>query len=62
MQILCYIGTHYGWSFGVALPSLVIWGLGMPFFAFVLLYIDKNSLGKLEIRQKLGFLYRGYKK
>jgi hypothetical protein len=35
---------------GVALPSLIVWGLGIPFFAYVLLTREKNKLGTLELR------------
>ena len=39
---------------------MIVWGFGIPIFAFLLLYIDKKKLDKLEVRQKLGFLFRGY--
>jgi hypothetical protein len=35
---------------GVALPSLIVWGLGIPFFAFALLTRERNKLGTLELR------------
>jgi hypothetical protein len=38
------------WSLGVALPSIIVWGLGIPFFAFVLLTREKDKLGTLELR------------
>jgi hypothetical protein len=50
LQIVCYEGPHYFWSMGIALPSLVVWGLGIPFFAFVLLARDKERLGTLEMK------------
>jgi hypothetical protein len=46
----------------VAVPGIVLWGLGIPFFAFVLLSREKTTLNKIETREKFGFLYRGYKK
>jgi hypothetical protein len=39
---------------------LIIWGFGIPIFAFILLALEKEKLEKLEVRQKLGFLFRGY--
>jgi hypothetical protein len=45
----------------VAIPGIVVWGLGIPFFGFILLTRVKNKLDTLEVREKLGFLYRGYK-
>jgi hypothetical protein len=44
------------------LPSIIVWGLGIPFFAFILLKRESDKLDSLEVRQKFGFLYRGYKK
>ena len=46
----------------MAIPGIVIWGLGIPFFAFILLTREKERLNTLAVREKLGFLYRGYKK
>jgi hypothetical protein len=47
---------------GVALPGIFVWGLGIPFYAFYLLYSLRGQLHKLEIREKFGFLYNGYKR
>ncbi len=44
----------------VALPGLIIWGLGIPFFAMVLLFKNRKKLSKLEIKEKYGFLFNGY--
>lgn len=41
---------------------MVVWGLGIPFFAFLLLTGIRKQLDKIESREKLGFLYRGYRK
>ena len=46
----------------IALPSIFIWGLGIPFFAWVVLSRSKNQLELDESREKYGFLYNGYKK
>jgi hypothetical protein len=39
-----------------------VWGVGIPFFALFLLFTYKSHLHKLEVREKLGFLYNGYRK
>lgn len=62
LQIECYVGAHYFWSLGVALPSLIVWGLGIPLFAFLLITREKDKLTSLETKEKFGFLYNGYKK
>jgi uncharacterized protein YcgL (UPF0745 family) len=46
----------------VALPSLIVWGVGIPMFAFILLMRERNKLNKIDIREKFGFLYNGYKR
>ena len=42
IQILCYTSTYYIFANGVALPAIIIWGLGIPFFAFVILFKDRH--------------------
>lgn len=60
--MICFRGTHVVWAFFVAIPSLVVWGLGIPFFAYLLLRREKNKLDTLETKEKYGFLFRGFKK
>lgn len=45
-----------------ALPSIIIWGLGIPAFAFLLLQKEKDRLKRIEVKEKYGFLYNGYQK
>ena len=33
LEIECYKGTHSFWSLFIALPSMIVWGLGIPLFA-----------------------------
>ncbi|CDW85402.1 UNKNOWN [Stylonychia lemnae] len=62
LEILCYTGEHNIWSMAVGLPSLIVWGLGIPLFAYILLLREHKSLDTLMTRQKYGFLYRGFKR
>ena len=50
------------WAFLIVVPSLVVWGFGIPLFALFLLIKEKNKLDTVETKQKYGFLFRGYKK
>lgn len=50
------------YSLSVAVPSLVVWGFGIPLFAWVVLARHKDDLDLTETREKYGFLYNGYKK
>lgn len=62
LEVVCWSSVHKFYSLFVAVPSIIVWGLGIPFFAFLLLSRVRKSLDKLESRERLGFLYRGYKK
>lgn len=61
LEVLCYQGTHQFWYKYVALPGMLAWGFGIPIFALLLLIREKERIDKLEVRQRLGFLFRGYK-
>ncbi|CDW89726.1 UNKNOWN [Stylonychia lemnae] len=58
----CYKGQHLFWALAVALPAMIVWGLGIPFFGLALLLRSKKKLDQIITRQKLGFLFRGYKR
>lgn len=60
MTIDCKDPIYTFWSDIVAMPSIIVWGLGIPFFALVLMYRDRKNLEKVEVKEKFGFLYNGY--
>ena len=37
LEIICWSELHSFFSFFIALPSLIIWGAGIPAFAFLLM-------------------------
>ena len=43
------------------MPALLVWGIGIPLFAFILMTREKSTLEKIETKQKFGFLFRGYR-
>lgn len=61
LEVRCYKKAHSFWSFYVALPGMIGWGVGIPIFALLLLIRERDRIDKLEIRQRFGFLFRGYK-
>ncbi|CDW87963.1 UNKNOWN [Stylonychia lemnae] len=61
LEIICWESAHKFFSYFVAIPSIILWVLGIPFFALVILIRNRGYLQKLHIREKYGFLYRGYK-
>lgn len=38
LEIICYKGQHSLFALGVALPSIIIWGLGIPTVALVMIF------------------------
>ena len=62
LELLCYSIQHKLFSIVVVGPSLLVWGLGIPFFGFVLLLKEKDKLKTIAVKEKLGFLFRGYTK
>ncbi|CDW74086.1 UNKNOWN [Stylonychia lemnae] len=62
LEIVCWSPEHTFYSYFVALPCIVVWGLGIPFFALAILIKQRYKLENFDTRQKYGFLYRGYRK
>jgi len=62
LEIVCWSKEHTLFSYFLALPCIVVWGLGIPMFALVLLMRVRDTLDTVESREKFGFLYRGYRK
>jgi hypothetical protein len=50
MTIVCYSKVHSFWSYSVAMPSIIVWGLGIPFFAFILMYRERSTLNSLDTK------------
>ena len=61
LEVKCWGAEHLLYSLILAAPSLIIWGFGIPGFALFILYRRRHKLSNLEIREKYGFLYNGYK-
>lgn len=62
LQIVCFEGMHKSIVFGVALPCLIVWGLGIPVTVFILMRKEKDKLDTIAVKQRFGFLYNGYKR
>jgi hypothetical protein len=61
LRVECWQTEHKIFGFFLAMPAIIVWGLGIPFFAFSLLTRERESLNKLSVKEKFGFLYNGYK-
>ena len=45
----------------LAFPSIIIWGFGIPLFAWIV-FARNKEIDNIEVREKYGFLCNGYKK
>ena len=57
----CYSPDHILWIMLLSVPSLIIWVIGMPLFAFIVLLLNRNSLDSGPVRQIFLVLYQGFK-
>ncbi|CDW73142.1 UNKNOWN [Stylonychia lemnae] len=72
----CFQGSHSGYILAVSFPSVIIWALGIPAFALILLMRNRKIILQIEssqnlskadkwtikrIKTRLGFLFNGYK-
>ena len=62
LEVICFSRLHNFFSFAVAIPSIFGWCIGIPIFALILLIRDRKRLDDLDVKQKFGFFFRGYKK
>jgi hypothetical protein len=62
LEIMCWGSAHTTMTFYIALPSLLVWGLGIPFFGFLALTKTRKALDIIQNREKWGFLFNGLKK
>ena len=57
----CYTPDHISYLLGVGLPGLLIYVLGLPIFAFLLLRSNRSKLHLENTLYCYGFLYLGFK-
>ncbi|CAD8211132.1 unnamed protein product [Paramecium pentaurelia] len=52
--------SHISWIYGFVIPGSVLIGLILPLSLFLLLYINKDQLKKINFRRNLGYLFNEY--
>ena len=51
------------YALAVALPSIIVWGIGVPAVCLSLLFGKFNQrLSEVNVKVRFGFLYNGYEK
>jgi hypothetical protein len=59
LDIECWTGEHLWATLFIALPGLVVWGLGIPTVTLFIMIKIKKQLGKSDASKKFAFLYQG---
>jgi len=50
LEVSCWGGWHSVFSFSVAAPAIIVWGLGIPAFAFFIMKRHSKNLEQMEVR------------
>jgi len=58
----CWVNLHLMYSLAAALPAVLVWSVGIPALALLLLVRHRKHLWRGRKQKMLGFLYQGYKK
>ncbi|CAD8087605.1 unnamed protein product [Paramecium sonneborni] len=54
--------THFRWIIGFILPSLILVGLAIPVFLFLLMFFIKEKLEIIQFRRHICYLFNEYNK
>ncbi|CAG9309797.1 unnamed protein product [Blepharisma stoltei] len=60
MDIRCWNSNHIFYILLVALPSIIVWGIGIPAICLMGLMKNRRNLNDLGVRLKFGFFFNGY--
>lgn len=61
MEYDCYSRSHILWSAFVGLPMLVVWVIGMPALALLILFKNRKNLDDWKVKKYFLILYQGLK-
>ena len=61
LQVRCWQGRHLTYALAVALPALIIWGIGVPAVILMGLVVQRKKLNNLSVKLRFGYLFKGYK-
>ena len=62
VEEICWRDAHLANVLAIAIPGFLLYGLGLPFLAFVLLYKNRDQLHDKKYTFRLGLLYLGFRK
>lgn len=61
LDIKCFEGLHFQYALTVALPSIIIWGVGVPSIILGYLVRKREVLNDIKLRCRFGFFYNGFR-
>jgi hypothetical protein len=62
LDIKCFSDNHATYAFLVALPAILVWGIGVPTLILAILIKNRNSLDDIVTKCRVGFFYNGFRK
>jgi hypothetical protein len=62
LSIRCFDAQHTTYAIGVALPAIIVWGIGVPSFILGVLVRRHRLLYRVSTKARFGFLYNGFKR
>lgn len=60
LEVKCWEGRHLTYALAVALPALVIWGVGVPGLILCSIVIQRKRLRDLSVKIRFGYLFSGF--
>ena len=60
INTIWYKGSHLYMVIFLTIPSIIVWGFGIPISAVRLLRLSKDKLDTEEVQLTLGYIYSGY--
>lgn len=61
MEVLCYEGVHRTAALFIALPSIVVYSVGVPVLGILIIFRNRDQLTLPLVMRRYGFLYNGYR-
>ena len=61
LEFDCYSSQHIFWVMVLSVPSLILWVIGIPLFAFFVLLINRSNLDSGPVKRIFFILYQGLK-
>ena len=61
LEIKCWETAHMAWAFGVGVPIIIFWSIGIPLFGVIFILKNRKNLHEDHFSSKYLILYQGLK-